>query len=55
MKEIPDIAISAEKVGAIVAIARRFGVKDVIPPLGDYFEEALARLGHSSEEFEQPL
>jgi hypothetical protein len=138
MKEIPDIAISAEKVAAILTIARRFDVKDVvtdpdpgsnasddamsavledhsddpamleliamiralnedeqvdlvaltwlgrgdgdlddwedlraeadrahnrrtaeylsgIPLLSDYLEEALAQLGHSSEEFEQPV
>ena len=30
MKEIPDIAISAEKVAAILTIARRFDVKDVV-------------------------
>jgi hypothetical protein len=138
MKEIPDIAISAEKVAAILAIARRFDVKDVvtdpdsgsnasddamlsvledhgddpartelvamiralnedeqvdlvaltwlgrgdgdlddwedlraeadrahnrrtaeylsgIPLLSDYLEEGLAQLGHSPEEFEQPV
>ena len=30
MKEIPDIAISTEKVAAILTIARRFDVKDVV-------------------------
>lgn len=30
MKEIPDLAISAEKVAAILAKARRFDVKDVV-------------------------
>ena len=138
MKEIPDIAISTEKVAAILTIARRFDVKDVvtdpdpgsnasddamsavledhsddpamleliamiralnedeqvdlvaltwlgrgdgdlddwedlraeadrahnrrtaeylsgIPLLSDYLEEALAQLGHSLEEFEQPV
>ena len=138
MKEIPDIAISTEKVAAILTIARRFDVKDVvtdpdsssnasddamlsvledhsddlartelvamiralnedeqvdlvaltwlgrgdgglddwedlraeaarahnrrtaeylsgIPLLSDYLEEALTQLGHSPEEFEQPI
>ena len=30
MKKIPDLAISAEKVAAILAKARRFDVKDVV-------------------------
>jgi len=30
MKQIPDIAISSEKVAAILTIARRFDVKDVV-------------------------
>src|SRR5262252_7812991 len=30
MKEIPDLAISAEKVAAILAKARQFDVKDVV-------------------------
>jgi hypothetical protein len=30
MKEIPDIAISTEKAAAILTIARRFDVKDVV-------------------------
>lgn len=30
MKQIPDIAISAEKVAAIIAKARQFDVKDVV-------------------------
>ena len=138
MKQIPDIAISSEKVAAILTIARRFDVKDVVtdpdsssnasddamlsvledhsddparielvamiralnedeqvdlvaltwlgrgdgelddwqdlraeaarahnrrtaeylsctPLLSDYLEEALAQLGHSPEEFEQPI
>ncbi len=138
MSEIPDLAISPEKVAAILAKARQFDVKDVvtdpdsgsnasddamlsvledhtddpvrsellalirslnedeqvdlvalvwlgrgdgdlddwrdlraeaarahnrrtaeyllgIPLLGDYLEEALSQLGHSSEEFEQPV
>jgi hypothetical protein len=138
MSEIPELAISAEKVAQILAKARQFDVKDVVtdpdpgsnasddamvsvledhtddpvrteltaiirglnqdeqidlvalawlgrgdgdldhwddiraeasrahnrrtaeyllgtPLLGDYLEEALAQLGHSSEEFERPL
>lgn len=30
MKEIPDLAISAEKVAAVIGKARRFDVKDVV-------------------------
>src|ERR1700757_1627164 len=34
MKEIPDLAISAEKVAAIIAKARQFDVKDVVTDPG---------------------
>ena len=43
MKKIPDLAISAEKVAAILAKARRFDVKDVVtdPDSGSNASDAM--------------